>query len=334
MIKAAVIGTGRISFLLEYDRLRIKPCTHAGAMALNRKIRIAAACDINPGRLFLFQKQYQVKNGYSRYEEMLKKERPDLLVISTWTDSHGTICREASEAGVPLIVLEKPVAFRARDAERTVSVCQKNRTILMVNHERRYDPLYKKIKELLLEKRIGAVRTVTASVLTQKNMRHKSFRMDKSSLLHDGTHLIDTALFLFGRVKTVTGFIPAGGKDTVFAFLEFAGGVRLFLEAGGERDYFNFELDIQGTGGRIRAGNECRELYAAKKSRQYEHFRELEKVPFPALKKENPFNSLYREAVELLEGKKKIPSSSGLDGLRTMRLLEKISESRGRKLSV
>ena len=43
--KAAVVGLGRIGSLLEDDRLREKPCTHAGAAAANPGLILCAGKD-------------------------------------------------------------------------------------------------------------------------------------------------------------------------------------------------------------------------------------------------------------------------------------------------
>ncbi len=49
----ALIGCGRIGFMLESDPLRYKPCTHFGG-ASSAGLRITHACDLNHGRLESF----------------------------------------------------------------------------------------------------------------------------------------------------------------------------------------------------------------------------------------------------------------------------------------
>ncbi|MDD5066554.1 MAG: Gfo/Idh/MocA family oxidoreductase [bacterium] len=328
MFKAGIIGTGRIAFLLELDKLREKPCTHMGALSRDRGFTVTCACDLDTGRLRAFQKQYSTPRLYTHYREMLKKEELDMVIIATWTDTHAPITIAAARQKVRLIVCEKPMAFTYRDSLRMLDACRKNGSILMINHERRFDPLFLTVKKMIMNGKLGKIRTVTANVLTQLSSAKASFRIDKSSLLHDATHLIDMALFLFGPYKNVKGLVPSGRKDTAYGHIEFRNGVHLFLEAGGDRDYFNFELDIQAVKGRIRVGNECREYFIGKRSGRYEGFHELERVKFPAYPDENCFQRLYREAIGLLRGRVRVPSSSGLDASQGIRIIEKMVRNR------
>ncbi len=313
MHNVGIIGTGRIGFLLEHDPLRIKPCTHAGGILKNKK------------RIGLFGKEYNIKHLYTDYKDLFKNEKIEIAVISTWTDSHKDITIEAAKKGAKIIVCEKPMAFTSKDCRAMINACKKYRNRLIINHERRYDPLYRKAKELISKNRIGKIRTVTANVLTSVSFRKKSFVMDNSSLLHDGTHLIDIALFLFGQPKKITGVIPKYRRDTTYGTIEFENGTMLFLEAGGDRKYFNFELDIQGTEGRMKIGNEYRQLWIRKKSPRYTGFHELEEQKFPKIPDRNHFIEEYKEVVNILEGKTKKPTSSGEDGLKTIEIIEKIS---------
>ena len=172
MYTAAIIGTGRIGFLLEHDPLRIKPCTHAGGILKNKKLKITCACDIDKKRLALFGKKYNVKHLYTDYKHLFKNEKIDIAVISTWTDSHKEITIEAAKRGAKIIVCEKPMAFASKDCKAMLNACKahkarkKYKTKLIINHERRYDPLYRKVKELIDKNRIGKIQTVTANVLT------------------------------------------------------------------------------------------------------------------------------------------------------------------------
>jgi len=326
MFHIGIIGTGRIGFLLENDPLRIKPCTHAGGIIKNKKLTLTCACDINKKRLSAFQKKYNVSRLYTDYIKMLNNEKLDAVVISTWTDAHKDITLQAAQAGIKVIICEKPMAFNSKDCLTMIHTCKKYHAKLIINHERRYDPLYKKTKELVHKKKIGDVRTVIANVLTSASFKKKSFQIDKSSLLHDGTHLIDIAFYLFGEPRTIKGFIPSYQKDTVYGTIEFKNRVILFLEAGGNRKYFNFELDIQGTKGRIKIGNEYKEIWLCKKSQRYSHFFELAPVKFPKIPDKNHFIEEYKEVTGLLEGKITNPASSGEDGLKVIETIERLTK--------
>ncbi len=327
MYKAGIVGTGRIGFLLEYDILRIKPCTHAGAIVKNNpELKIVAGCDINRKRLTLFGRRYKVKNLYTDYKEMFKNEDLDLVVVSSWTNTHKEITISAIKSGVKLVVCEKPISFTLKESEQMIETAEKYGSQIIINHERRYENMYRKVKEWIKTKKYGEVKTIFANVLTHK-MKLKSFLIDKSTLLHDATHMIDLFLYFFGEPVSILGRIPVKSKDTAYAVIEFKKGVRVFLEASGDRKYFNFELDIFTSNGRIHIGNEYKELYISHESPRYEGFFELQQTKYPEIEFQNPFINEYKEAIEILSGKKKKPTSSGFDGRNVIKTIELIYKS-------
>ena len=108
-----------------------------------------------------------------------------------------------------------------------------------------------------------------------------------------------------------------------------------FIEGGGARKYFNFELDIQGSEGRLLIGNAGRELYVTQKSKRFKGFKELEKIPFPKPKRyESPFIGGAREMVKSI---RKPGESTGEDALKTLETIYTIYKSaqqKGKRLRI
>ncbi|MFH0974899.1 MAG: Gfo/Idh/MocA family oxidoreductase [Spirochaetota bacterium] len=327
-IKAALIGCGRIGFLLENDPLRNKPCTHFGG-AKAAGIKIKYACDINEERLFSFAEKAQLQktNLYTYYRELLLKERPQLVIIATWTNSHTEIGILAAKNGARTIICEKPVAANLKDAEALLAECKKRKVNLIINHERRYDARYHAVKKLLTENRIGEVKTVYASVLSA-GAGSADITLGGGPLLHDGTHMIDIIRYFFGDILWVRGEMqkkkPSGFENRAAAWLRSKTGVDIFLEAGGSRKYFVFELQISGTEGKIVIGNGYENLYLNNKSKYYTGFRDLTEKPFPHIKGMNYFKQEYLEANNLLSDKKINISSSGYDGYKALETIHAI----------
>ena len=90
--RIALIGCGRIGFLLESDPLRYKPCTHFGG-ASSAGLRITHACDTDPGRLegFIRAAGIRRENAFASHRALFDSVRPELVIISTWTESHAEI---------------------------------------------------------------------------------------------------------------------------------------------------------------------------------------------------------------------------------------------------
>lgn len=337
-LNIALIGCGRIGFLLENDPLRYKPCTHFGG-ATACGLAVTHACDINPERLARFGSVAGIGRGnlYGDYRNLLKDAPPDMAIISTWTESHARIAVEAARRGARVIVLEKPMASTLPRCRAVIAECAKGGAAVIISHERRYDNRYRKLKEILSRGAIGEIKTVHASMLTGGHAGPSDPADGGGPLLHDGTHLVDMLRFLFGDIVSVEGEFQRTGRsggfeDRACAWLRTRGNVDVFLEAGGNRNYFVFELEISGTRGKIVIGNGYESLHTSRRSRFYTGFRDLTEAPFPRWKKNNCFTELYREACRALNGTVS-PASSADDGYRALEVIHAIylSAHRGRK---
>ncbi len=340
-IKTALIGCGRIGFLLENDPLRYKPCTHyGGAKAAGLKINYA--CDINVERLQKFAgiAHIQDKNIYTDYQKLIREQKPHLVIIATWTNSHAEMGIFAAKNGAKTIICEKPIASNLKDAQALLSECRKHNVNLIINHERRYDARYRLVKKMLDSNRIGEVKTVYASVLSA-GISSANIEQGGGPLLHDGTHMIDIIRYFFGDISSVRGEIqkktPAGFENRAAAWLKTETGIDIFLEAGGSRNYFMFELQISGTEGKIVIGNGYQNLYLNTKSKYYTGFRDLSEKSFPETDGINYFKREYLEAKNLLNNKKIDIVSSGYDGYKALEAIHAIylsSYLNGRKIEL
>lgn len=109
-------------------------------------------------------------------------------------------------------------------------------------------------------------------------------------------------------------------------------GTSVYLESGGMKKYFDFELDIIGTEGRIQIGNGFNRLYKPRESTLYKGFRDLEEVPFPEVSGGNCFVNLYQEVKNYLAGGYEgVPLSSLRDGYRALELVHGIYYSSYKK---
>jgi len=330
--KIGLIGCGRIGTLLEEDKLRGKPCTHAGGFNALSNTKIVAGCDIDNYRLKKFGTRWNVGHLYEDYKEMLRQEKMDVVCVAAWTNLHAPMVMDAARSGVKAIFCEKPIALDLKDAHRMVSFCKRKNVPLVINHERRWDNYYQKAQQIIKIGKIGEIRTIIGNALSLKPGKQPTRTCGGGTLFHDGTHLTDLLLYFGGPVEWVSGHdIRLHGKryieETACGMIGFKNGTLGFVEGGGARKYFNFELDIQGSEGRLLIGNNGSELYLAKKSKRFTGFQELEQVPFPEPKRvTSPFESGARETLKSLRtGKDGI--SSGSDGLKALELIFAIYRS-------
>jgi len=196
-IKAAIIGLGRIASLLEDDSRREKPCTHAGAITANPDCVLTGGCDTSEERRRLFAEKWRVP-VYADAAEMIRAQSPRILVIATHPDSHYEYCRLAAEAGVPVVICEKPLADTLREARKIARLARgdnhapQDAPVIITNHERRYSADYIKAREILASEKLGPLLSARAVLYMGKNKRLLDV------LWHDGTHLADALMFLTG----------------------------------------------------------------------------------------------------------------------------------------
>lgn len=329
----SIIGCGRIAFLLENDRLRRKPCTHFGG-ALSAGLKISSACDTNTERLELFKKSSGIDEAscFTDYRALLKHATPDIAIISTWTDTHSMIASDAISSGVRIVVLEKPVSHALAEAEKLIKKARDHGSVVIVNHERRFDSRYRKVRDMLEQNLIGRIISVNARMHTGRYRGNSSVAEGGGPLLHDGTHLVDILRFFFGDIESATGTFSridrsSGYEDSATAWLKTTSGIDIFLEAGGGRKYFLFELEIWGTEGKIIIGNGVNRLFRFKKSSMYSGFNDLAEVRFPAVKPNNCFTELYRNARSIFSGKQAECDSTLNDGYRSLEVIHGIYHS-------
>ena len=331
-LNVGLIGCGRIGSLLEEDPLRGKPCTHAGGFASLSSVKLVAGCDIDSSRLNKFGKRWDVDRLYSDYREMLRRETLDIVCIAAWTPLHAPMVIEAARSGVKGIYCEKPLSVDLKEGRKMVKVCEKRGIPLIINHERRWDFYYQKARDIVRSGKIGDVRTLIGNALSGKPSKRLRELHGGGALFHDGTHLTDLLLFFGGPLDWVSGHeVRPHGKEyieeTASAMIRFKSGALGFIEGGGARNYFNFELDIQGSTGRLLIGNGGRALYLTRKSKRFTGFQELQPAAFPEPKRlQSPFTGGAKDMVRCVRtGRDSV--SSGRDGLNALEVILAIYQS-------
>lgn len=87
---------------------------------------------------------------YQDYEKMLHEVKPDIVSVATPTDTHFRIVRNAARFNcVKVIFCEKPISSTIEEAGKMVRTCKEFQVKLGINHTRRWDPAYQRIKRIL-----------------------------------------------------------------------------------------------------------------------------------------------------------------------------------------
>ncbi len=323
-IRSAIVGLGRIASTLEDDPLREKPSSHAGAITANADCLLVGGADPDPAKRESFQKRWGVTEVFVDPKTLIEKTRPHILHIASPPDTHLPLIRLAAQAGIPLILSEKPLAPTEKAAREAMLICKKRGVRLMVNHERRFALDYRHARKQIVEKTYGELLGLESLLYMGRS------RAPGDSLLDDGTHLIDMIRFLtdgeLTQIKARGKAKVSGGHiQTSFAIKQknqrpFPG----TLLVGGGRDHLVFEIDLSFERGRIRVGNGLYEEYESKESPYYAGMKSLILKPEIRFDKTLYFAGMMEEAVALVKDPKRLPVSSGEDGLRAVEVIREM----------
>ncbi len=326
----SIIGTGRIGFSLGFDKKREQPASHTMAVLKNKRLKLIAGCDNNNSRLEHFKRFNPNVSVYNDSSYLFATTKSDILIISVNESSHLETALSAIKTRPRLIILEKPVALTVAQGLKIKEEAQKFNVPIMINHERRFSEDYKMAKSFL--QNIGDLVSVNARL--DSGLRVYSYDTEKNgeySLIHDGTHLVDIVSFLFSDEPfsdlALTNLEKDKTDSSVIREISFHAKNQkcsdINFTLSGKSKYFNFELDIFGTLGRIRIGNGIFEFFTKKESKLYSGFYSLEKEKIKPPKKTKYFSNMIQNAVDFLDQKSDLKSPLKT-GLETLKILEEI----------
>jgi predicted dehydrogenase len=209
---------------------------------------------------------------------------------------------DAADRGIPAIFCEKPLATTLADADQMIAAVERNRTIFSVDHTRRWDPYFHRVKELIDAGAIGTVRTVVGTMHGPRAM-----------LFRNGTHIVDLMNYYAGAVPThVFARLEEGFEDFsayrgdgghapesepgASGFVMYANGVRGFYN-GTKGTYEGVEWDVTGSDGRIRINGITAELWAREQGTGEQICR-----PFPAtMVMKGAIQGAFEELIRVLQ---------------------------------
>lgn len=111
-------------------------------------------CDLSPDRTAKFARQYPATTFTQTFEDLLKDNDLNAIVIATPTAAHYPLAKAALEAGKHVLV-EKPMTATAEQAEELVALAKKNGLQLLVDHTFAYTEAVTTIREYTQAKKLG-----------------------------------------------------------------------------------------------------------------------------------------------------------------------------------
>lgn len=221
-IRVGIIGIGSYAVFQHVPTLR--KIDNVELVAVSRR---------TPHKLAIAKRELGIPEGYTDWRQMLDKAALDAVVVTTPNYMHADPTVAALDHGLHVLV-EKPMALTTKDAHAMVRAAERNGKTLMVGYPFRVSELMKAVRDELRAGTVGTLRQadLTFSVYRRwmyweaetlpeelQEMSRKymgmpdewfgdwslrdNFHRDPKksgggSFVDNGTHMVDTALWLLG----------------------------------------------------------------------------------------------------------------------------------------
>jgi len=198
--------------------------------------RIEAVCDIDRAKAYVAAAEFDARD-YGDIDRMLDQERPDFIDIATRPATHLELVERAAVRGIP-VLCQKPMANTWKEAVAIAETAKRAGIRLMINENWRWQPWYRKMRELLDRAQLGRLifyrfHTRRRDGWGQAPYPNQPYFKDMPRLLVLETlvHFLDTARFLFGDLEEVYCQVDRinpviAGEDLVVIVLRHRGGLR------------------------------------------------------------------------------------------------------------
>lgn len=175
---------------------------HARLLApLTEQYQIVAVLDGDAGRREEAVEKFDCM-AYTEYSDLVADPAVELVVMALPSHLHADLSIAALQAGKH-VVCEKPMATSLADADRMVAAAETYAPILTVFQNRRYDPHFNKVREIIDSGILGRIVQIriTASNFGRRWDWQTLKKYGGGTLNNTGPHFIDQAMQLFGDVE-------------------------------------------------------------------------------------------------------------------------------------
>jgi len=196
-----------------------------------RRGRLVAISARTPDKLDAFGDRFGVAARYTDYREMFEKEKPDLVHVNTPPNVRLEVFQAAEAAGVPAVLVEKPLAVQGEDYRAIRAFAETCAVKIAINHQLHFHPRRQYLQRFVQDGKIGEVRFIEASA--------------RMNMAYQGTHSLQAIgafnpgaapLSVFGQASGAQGLQESPkhhyAPDQCLAAISYDNGVSGILRCG------------------------------------------------------------------------------------------------------
>jgi predicted dehydrogenase len=232
---------------------------HAPLIAATEGLEVARVVTANPSRAAEAVADHPGAQVVASVQDLWSAPPPEIVVVASPNDTHVVLALAAIERRIPVVV-DKPLALTAPDAEPLVIRAREAGVLLTVFHNRRWDSDQLTLCRLIAEDALGSIVRYESRFerwrpeLDPSKWRENVAPEEGGGVLLDlGSHLVDQALTLFGPGIDVYAEIAsrrgAAADDDAFIALRHDRGTISHLHASAVTPSVGPRLRVQGTTG-------------------------------------------------------------------------------------
>lgn len=227
-------------------------------------VELAGVCDVDRSKATAIAGRFGNPRVYRSDEEVFNDPELDAIVICTPNYLHHTQSIAALEAGKHVLV-EKPLAIKAEDAEQVLAVAERTGKTLMVAMNNRYRPDIQALKPFATGGELGSLFLVRGAWLNKKQRlvrptwRHRKQTAGGGAMMDLGVQTLDLAMWFldFPKAQSVIAHMHPGEgmevEDTVAIIVRLPLGAAVSLSLSwslvAERDrHYMRLLGTRGSG--------------------------------------------------------------------------------------
>ncbi len=250
-IKGAIIGLGKMGL------------SHAAIVGAHPDVEMVAVCDTSSLVLDAFNKFSKVKT-YGDYQEMIKKESLDFVLIATPTRFHYPMVKYALEQGLH-VFCEKPFSLTTKEGQELVDLAIKNWLINQVGYHNHFIGTFRELRRLLHAGVLGELvhfigEAYGPVVVKEKGSTWRSKPEEGGGCLYDyASHVLNLIQEIVGRPVKASGsqlksIYSKGVEDAVYGTLILENGLSGLLSVNWSDETYrkmSTTITVQGKNGKI-----------------------------------------------------------------------------------
>jgi myo-inositol 2-dehydrogenase/D-chiro-inositol 1-dehydrogenase len=253
-VNVGVIGAGRIGKL------------HAELLAYRiPEANVVAIADIFFEAAEKCAADLRIPSAHKDYRAIIEDDDIEAVVIASSTDTHAQFIAEAAAAGKQ-IFCEKPIALDLQKIDRALEAVSRAGVKLQVGFNRRFDPSFKRARDVVAEGKIGTPHIVRITSRDPAPPPIEYIKVSGGIFLDMTIHDFDMARYLIG--SEVEEIYAAGGVmvdprigeegdiDTALVTMRYASGAVGSID-NSRRAVFGYDqrVEVFGSEGCVAVAN-------------------------------------------------------------------------------